>query len=82
MLQIADRPSFCLPILNLRSFRSDGPHFDGLAVVEGGAAFGYLHRLLDTAYLNDKEPCDRFLGFCERSVRYRVSVRDNFIVML
>jgi hypothetical protein len=51
--------------LKLRGFRSDGPYFDSLTVVEGGAAFGYLHGLLNTVCLNE-EPCDRFLGFCKR----------------
>jgi hypothetical protein len=30
--------------LKLRSFRGDGPHFDGLTVAETGTVFSYLHR--------------------------------------
>ena len=40
--------------VKLRSFRSDGPYFDSLTVFEGGAAFGYLHRLLNTVCLNTR----------------------------
>src|SRR5580692_11627236 len=40
--------------VKLRSSRSDGPYFDSLTVFEGGAAFGYLHRLLNTVCLNTR----------------------------
>jgi hypothetical protein len=42
--------------LKLRSFRGDGPHFDGLTVVETGTVFSYLHRFFKTVCSNDKKP--------------------------
>ena len=69
---------FCRSNLKLRRFRDDGPYFDSLTVVEGGAAFGYLHRLFNTVCLNE-ERCDRFLGLCQWVIRHGVP-RDNLIV--
>ncbi len=67
--------------LVLSGFQGHFSHFNGLTVLETGAAFGRLHRFFKTVRMNHKEAGNCFLGFRKRAVRDHILAYENFTFM-